>query len=300
MTKSSSKIIGEQAALLSIIEMGLGSFLHGMKIPLSGQYLSLNQIGFMARITDKLNSPRAPLQISIIASLLKSLSPAGKKLTPMLAILSQGFLFSLGPLVFGINLVGIGLGALLSSLWAFIQPVLIIYLLFGKNLLQVSEHFLNELQKVLNFDLKFLLPVLIGFMVFKAFLALTVSYVSIKMSDDDYHRFQEKFLSNKWGKKTTEGHTTVNPLILAMKDLFTPLFILSFFLTAGFFIFSHSSSSTMIWGLLRPVAIGFILFYVIRVYPIEKLALLMEKWGMKNLAAQFRAAVQIVKGHREE
>ena len=41
--------IGNQAGALSLIEIGLGSFLHGLKIPFSGQFLSLNQGFFLTR-----------------------------------------------------------------------------------------------------------------------------------------------------------------------------------------------------------------------------------------------------------
>ncbi len=295
-SSTNTKAIGQQAAYLSLIEIGLGSFLHGMKIPLSGQYLSLNQIAFMSRATVKLESSKASLQISLIAALLKSLSPAGKKLTPMLAIFAQGLLFSMGVSLFGINIIGLALAAICSSLWAFMQPVLIIYLLFGNNLLAVLDHFFIELQKIINFDLKFIWPVLISIVVIKALLALIICMLAIRMSEKDYLNLQAKLIRKVDLKKNPEH----GPFIMAIKDLLSPLFLFSFLLTGLFYYYSHSENSKMIWGLLRPLAVGFILFYIIRVYPIERLSVLLEKWGFHGLAESYKEAIKIIKNHHEE
>ncbi len=296
-SSTNTKAIGQQAAYLSLVEISLGSLLHGMKIPLSGQYLSLLQIAFMSRATYKLESSKASLQISLIAALLKSLSPAGKKLTPMLAIFAQGLLFSLGVTLFRINFAGLAIAAILSSLWAFVQPVLIIYLLFGNNLLAVADHFFIQLQKILTFDLKFLWPILIGMVVIKALLALIVCFVAIRMSEKDYLVLQEKLIKKIALRKNSNHH---GPLVMALKDLFSPLFLFSFLLTGLFFYYSNDKNSQIIWALLRPLAVGFILFYIIRVYPIERLSLLLEKCGLHTLAESYKEAIKIIKTHHEK
>jgi hypothetical protein len=74
--------IGKKAALLSIVEIGLGSFLHAFSIPFAGHFLSLNQGFILTRAAIETNDRRSPGIISAVAALLKSLSPAGKKLTP--------------------------------------------------------------------------------------------------------------------------------------------------------------------------------------------------------------------------
>ncbi|MGZ3688544.1 MAG: hypothetical protein ACXVBW_09600, partial [Bdellovibrionota bacterium] len=135
---------GASAATLSAVEVGIGSFCHAFHVPLSGHLLSLNQ-GFLlsrAVIHAKEHGTRhrfLPSTISNVAATLKSLSPAGKKLTPMLAISAQGMLYNLGTLILGANAAGILLGSLLLSLWAFAQPVLFYALLFGKPWLEGLE-----------------------------------------------------------------------------------------------------------------------------------------------------------------
>ena len=84
--QSDSRITGVYAGVLSLVEIGLGGLLHGMKIPFAGTFLSLNQSLFLTRVT-KLNqggdgSGTLGFRISNVTALLKSLSPAGKKLLP--------------------------------------------------------------------------------------------------------------------------------------------------------------------------------------------------------------------------
>lgn len=297
MEKEQTKLIGEHAAFLSLIETGLGSLLHGLRIPLSGQFLSLNQIAFMARISSKSKSKEAPLQISVISSLLKSLSPAGKKLTPMLAILAQGFFFSAGLTLFGMNIFGFIIASLLSAVWAFVQPVLIIYLIFGKDFLNVVEYFNKEISKVIHFELKWLLPLFVGFVLIKLIAGVAVCFVAIRAKEEQFDRWQSKLIHEI---KPKEQKNVSSPLVMALKDLMTPLFLISLGLTAAFFIFSESTHVQLIWGLLRPIAVGFILFYLVRVYPVENFANVFEKLGWKDFARHFKAAILTIKSQREK
>src|SRR6185295_7221686 len=94
--RESEKTTVSYATLLSLTEVGLGSVLHAMHIPFTGQLLSLNQIAVLSHATKMHPEKSAPLTISVVAALLKSLSPIGKRLTPMLALTMQGLLFTFG------------------------------------------------------------------------------------------------------------------------------------------------------------------------------------------------------------
>src|SRR5262245_25316383 len=113
-------VCGTYAALLSASEIGLGSILHTFQVPFSGHFLSLNQIFILSRASTEVGrngSLLIPGSISFIAAALKSLSPSGKKLTPMLAIGMQGILFNTGIVLIGHNIAGRIFGACIASLW---------------------------------------------------------------------------------------------------------------------------------------------------------------------------------------
>ena len=280
--------IGLLAASLSLIEIGLGSILHAFKIPLAGHVLALNQMAILTR---------ASMQISLIASLLKSLSPAGKKLTPMLAIMAQGLLYSCGVGILGLNYLGLFLAVTLASLWGFIQPLLFIYLLFGETSLKVVKHFSEEFEKIIPHVEQILLWVIIVAVILKILLGFFISILAIKISDKKFKEYQDRMFVEATLKKIKPVGNQ-SPYILAIKDLANPLFIISFIVTLIFFIFSNASMAQTIWGLIRPLALGFIFFYIIRVYPMDNLINFFQKKGFRKFAMSFEKAVSVVKNYR--
>ncbi|MBP9680901.1 MAG: hypothetical protein KBD76_05815 [Bacteriovorax sp.] len=280
MEKDNTEEIGKQIASLALIEVGLGSLLHSFKIPLTGHFLSINQTALLSRSSFKLKSTKAPLEISLVASILKSLSPAGKKLTPMLAIAAQGLLFYLGLFLGGINAFGLFIAVFLSSAWAFLQPVLFIYLLFGKTSLDVAEHFLQEIEKIFPHTDQIFVWIILALFFLKCIIAYSLSWGFIRMSDDTFLKFQNRMILEIKFKKPK----TTSAFKLALRDLFNPLFLFSFSFTFLFFILSQASFAQILWGLLRPLAIGLILFYCIRVYPIDKLSRFFKKKGLHRIS----------------
>jgi hypothetical protein len=287
-----TEIIGKHAASLSLIEIGLGSFLHSFKIPFSGHLLSINQMAILSRSAFKLKSSKSALQISLIASLLKSLSPAGKKLTPMLAISAQGLIYFLGVNILGLNYLGLLVAVIFTSLWAFVQPILFIFLIFGKNFLAVTEYYLHEFEKIIPHVEQYLLVIFLSFVLLKIILAFIVSIFAIKISDQEFEKYQKKILL-EIKVKPTQGHS---PIYMALRDLLNPLFIISFLLTVFFFLFSESSHShvQLIWNIMRPLALGFVVFYLFRVYPVSNLSHFLKLKGFSQVSKILDAAIKAV------
>lgn len=271
----SVEVIGTTAGLLAATEVGFGSVLHGLKIPLSGQFLSLNQGFLLSRAVLK-NSHmkgvrRVPAQASLVTSMLKSLSPAGKKLTPMLAITVQGFLHGLGIFIFGPNLFGVLIGMSLLSIWAYIQPLFIYYLMFGEDLIFMGEYYTRKLSKVFDFDPQNVLYILLAVVLTKVFLSLIVGIAAALIPDKWYKKWEETLLSKVNKKKLETKEAKGNAFRLALKDLFNPLFIVTYLITISFFLFVKSPFSPTIWIALRPLIVGFILFYIVRLLPLDKI-----------------------------
>ncbi len=277
VTASKVDVLGQDAAVLSACEVGLGSVLHGLHVPLSGYFLSLNQIFLLSRSLFTIRDPRAPLVISTTAAVLKALSPAGKKLTPMLAISAQGGLFTLGPLVFGPSILGAASGAILASVWSFLQPALLAYLIFGSALVKAIESFFAKIQDSLTFveiDATQILWIALALIGLKAILAVGCAALAWKLPDSHFTLWQKRLLaaaakSPKLEVARTEGSSLSTRAKLAARDLMSPLFVISMILTLTFFIYADASASQLIWVILRPVAVGFCLFLVVRSIPLD-------------------------------
>lgn len=255
--------IGHYGALLATIEIGLGSLLHSFKFPLTGFFLSLNQGYLLCRICIKTQQKSIPLSVSNIAAVLKSLSPAGNKLGPMLSLSMQGLLFNLGILI-GIHPLGLCLGMILLSIWSFIQPLVTYYLFFGENLIFSLEFFYEKTLPFHGIDKKNLWWILLIFIFSKMILAVLLALIAWKNKGES--EFQEKLTKIKSSQKNQTG----SPLRLAIGDLIRPMFLLSLILTGVFVYFSSHSLAQTIWYLLRPIAIGFIFFYFSRTLTLDR------------------------------
>lgn len=152
--RSRSESVGILAGTLALAELGLGSLLHALHIPLTGTILSLNQGFFLSRVT-RLHAKRTDIKafvfdISIVTALLKSLSPMGKKLTPMLAIATQGLLFTAGISIFGINILSVVLSSMLLSIWGVFQPIFLAGVMIGTLSTDERQHIIAAWQKLVS------------------------------------------------------------------------------------------------------------------------------------------------------
>lgn len=286
----------KRAAQLAITEIGLGSLGHGFKIPLTGQLLSLNQLAFLlnALNRDKLSNGSV-FEISGIAAVLKSFSPAGQKLGPMLSICMQGFLFWAGTIVFGTNLLGQILGAVLLCLWAFIQPFITLLMIYGTDFIKVGEYYLQRLNEDYSFIAASLLYAIGGLLVLKMAIAIGLVVYSVTQKQE-IKLIGENRISLLISRQLPRGQTK-NAFKAALKDLLRPIFLFSFILMLIFIWQFEGSVNQKIWLSLRPLATAFVLFYLLRSsWVAEKLLLLSKKsQRFERIYNKSKAALDIVK-----
>ena len=296
--------ISAAAAILSLTEIGLGSLLHSFKIPFSGHFLSLNQALILGKsqlsIKTQQRARLAPSQISLVSSLLKSLSPSGKKLTPMLAISAQGFLFNVGTIIFGINPLGIWIGTILLALWGFIQPIGIYMLLFGENLLYMTKYFLKKFSVFTTITADDIWTVLLIITAIKITLATVVTALIFLLEKEHYHQWQMKLLKKSAHKRKNIEHQFEQTGLKvaskkALKDLLNPLFIFTWILTGTFFYFAKSEHAPLIWILCRPLIIGYFLFLGIRLLPFDQVYKNLDRLGLNNFSKILQSSIDKLK-----
>jgi hypothetical protein len=235
----------------------------------------------------------SPSSISSIAAVLKSLAPIGNKLTPMLAISMQGLLFSIGTLLFGHSTCGRLVGGILSSLWAFVQPILLYGIIFGKSGEKALLLGLQELSRSAPITEKMLIYGFAGIVLLKILLVIGMAIVIPKLSPSWISRYSmrmSRFLASTQVPSNNRGAVRG-----ALKQLFKPLFLFSVGLSALLLFFAEGSYTGLIRHLLQPLAIAFLLFFLIRLLPLEKLA---EHLGKERRGAwreAFRVALDRVR-----
>jgi len=266
-------LVAKMATLQSISEIGVGSIAYTLHIPFTGHLMSLNQNAILTW-TAKLSPNRREsistcTAVASIASLLKSLSPAGKKLTPMLAISIQGFLYSLGISIFGRNILGLLVGSALACSWGFIQPVLFAIMIFGQPLVSGIEKIWKDVSETFNLSSQVILWVLIVFILLKIIFGLLIT-AFVWLSPITMLNKYQNYIGNL-DRKTPNaiGNKTHRPAWQqAFYDMLTPWFILSMILSSFFLFFAQHEMGSNIWlYLLRPIALGWLGFWFLRSVP---------------------------------
>jgi hypothetical protein len=250
-TQESVEQIGLHATALSLSEVGLGSVMHALHIPFTGTLLSLNQIFLLTRSLSQVSSNSrtfSPFSISASAALIKCLAPIGKKLTPMLAICMQGILYNLGILCFGNTLLGRLTGGVLSSIWGFLQPLLLYWLLFGPSFFQAVE------------NLAWVESLFYGLIVGKAIAAFLIVLFTPFLPASKFEQYFHKLSSITKSKRLSS--VPKHPAKQALSDLCKPLFLASLVITVMFLYFSQGMSEILIWGIIRPLGAGFLCFFL--------------------------------------
>jgi hypothetical protein len=285
------EITGHYAATLSIIEIGLGSFLHALHIPFSGIILSLNQGFILSRAAifsrEFPGNTWTTYNISNVVAVLKSLSPAGKKLGPMLSLSMQGLLFNLGTLFFGINPVGLCAGMAFLSVWTFLQPLITYYFFFGEKLFSAAQYLFDKTLPYHGIKAELVLWVFVALVVTKMLVGIGLGILAWKTQGNSIYgnHYDEKLmnLAKARGLKiSSEESNSKHAAWLALKDLFRPIFLVSLTMTGVFLYFSESDHSKIIWYLLRPLALGFIFFYFSR-------TMTLDRWLLKMGQGKFRS-----------
>lgn len=274
ITVTTTDLQTQTATHLSMVELGLGGFLHAFKIPFTGHFLSLNQSFFLtycvrilSPFTEKnrLQLAQISFEISILTALLKSLSPAGHKWGPMLSISMQGILYSFGLMLFGANIVGAIFGSVLLSIWAFIQPFITLFISFGPSEIhKIVGFYTQRLQTDFNVQPDQLKTVVLAAILLKALLAITISSAAFYLKPQKVKRLQEKLISHhkQNPQKTNDTSSTIHKKVF--KDLTRPLFLFSFVLATVFLFATETEFVSAFWKILRPLGIAVLAFYFMR------------------------------------
>lgn len=119
------------------IEIVLGSFLHNLRIPLSGMILSFISVWLLISFLQVWKENGLIWRAGIICALMKSISPSAIILGPMIGILSEAILIELFILVFGKNLIGYIIGGAFAVLSTILHKLITLLILYGFDFIKI-------------------------------------------------------------------------------------------------------------------------------------------------------------------
>ena len=131
-------------------EIVLGSFLHNLKVPFSGNILTAIGLIILISISYTWTEKGLFWRAGLICALMKTMSPSAVIFGPMIAIFTEAFLLELFVTLLGRNIAGYAIGSMLAMSWNLVQKILNYIIFYGSNIIQVYSDLLKFAQKQLN------------------------------------------------------------------------------------------------------------------------------------------------------
>ncbi len=266
MNQSSIEKVG---TYIGLVEIGVGGTLHALRIPFVGYILSLHQVLCLSFFTRQdQTAPRFfASQTSLVAAMFKLATPSSKPITPFLAITMQGMFYNLGTLILGRSLIGQIFGAILSSQWGFIQPLLFYTFIFGRPLLDsitllttIGKQYLPWLD---------LYAIIIACLIIKALLASVIAIYANHISLDNWESMQAKIhkFSMRFPTKNLIHHRSKS----LRQSFFNFWFVFPLILSLGSYTYFHGIGIDLLkyFGFVMLTFFAFNIF--VRKLPLSKL-----------------------------
>ena len=192
---------------------------------------------------------------------MKTLSPFGKKFTPMLAPSMQGLLFNIGALIFGKNLLGRCIGSLLLSLWPMIQPALIYGIIYGSIFFNMRDFYNQMAAKLPFFNDMSLQTIVLGFIYVHMSLSLGVCFLASLLPArilDNYDRVLMSYCpSHLKTSSVTKKEYFFAKNSRSFKRLYVSPISFSLILSGFFFYATLHSLGAFFFFFFRLIAIAF-------------------------------------------
>ncbi|MFA7493535.1 MAG: hypothetical protein WCZ43_08470, partial [Proteiniphilum sp.] len=139
------------AGLWAAVEIIAGSFLHNLKIPFSGTFLTLISIILVIGFFQIWPKYGIIWRAGLITALMKSISPSSVILGPMIAIAMEGFVMEFAVRLSGRNIIGYIIAGMLTMVGILVHKIVRLYLLYGWDIFQIYEEMYNFATRSLEF-----------------------------------------------------------------------------------------------------------------------------------------------------
>jgi len=133
-------------------EIVLGSFLHNLKVPFSGNILTSIGIILLISLSFVWKEKGLFWRSGLVCAIMKTLSPSAVIFGPMIAILSEAILLEISIRLLGRTMIGYILGAMLAMSWNLFQKVVNMIIFYGSNIVDLYKSLINLAEKQLHIE----------------------------------------------------------------------------------------------------------------------------------------------------
>ncbi len=161
-------------------EIVLGSFLHNLRVPFTGNILTAIGMIILISISYTWRDRGLFWRAGLICALMKTLSPSAVIFGPMIAIFTEGLLLEVSTRVMGKTIPGYLVGAMAAMSWNLFQKIGNYIIFYGQNIIDVYTNLLNMAQKQFRMETDIVwLPIII-LLVINALFGLLAGLIGIR------------------------------------------------------------------------------------------------------------------------
>jgi len=166
-----ASIIGTIWAAAEIV---LGSFLHNLRVPFSGNMLTAIALVILIAVSYRWRQHGLYWRAGLICALMKAMSPSAIIFGPMIAIIMESVLLEVSVRLLGRTYLGFIVGSMLAMSWNLFQKVFNMIIFYGGNLVEIYSGITAwaEKQLSLNFN-AFWAPLVLLLSIYALFGAVT-------------------------------------------------------------------------------------------------------------------------------
>jgi nucleoside-triphosphatase THEP1 len=162
-------------------EIVLGSFLHNLRIPFSGNILTAIGIIILISINYTWAEKGLFWRAGLICATLKTMSPSAVIFGPMIAIFAEALLLELFIRLSGRTYAGYMIGAMTAMSWNLFQKIAKYIIFYGSNIVGVYTDLLKFAQKQLNIETEIVWLPIIFLLIVYALFGLLAAIIGIKV-----------------------------------------------------------------------------------------------------------------------
>jgi nucleoside-triphosphatase THEP1 len=181
-------------------EIVLGSFLHNLRIPFSGNILTAIGLIILIAISYKWTEKGLFWRAGLICALMKTMSPSAIIFGPMIAIFSESLLLELSVRLLGRTIGGYLIGSMLAMSWNLFQKIANYIIYYGSDIIEVYNNLLRFAQKQLNIQTEIVWMPIIILLVIYALFGCFAGIIGIRVGRKMIHQPYSTHSSAKQGE----------------------------------------------------------------------------------------------------
>ncbi|MHC1730582.1 MAG: nucleoside-triphosphatase [Bacteroidales bacterium] len=144
-----ASIIGTIWAAAEIV---LGSFLHNLRVPFSGNMLTAIALVILIAVSYRWREQGLYWRAGLICALMKAMSPSAIIFGPMVAIIAESILLEVSVRILGRTIPGYIVGSMLAMSWNLFQKVFNMIIFYGGNMVEIYSGITSWAEKQLNLN----------------------------------------------------------------------------------------------------------------------------------------------------